>query len=112
MRARSCIFYRLLTIARRRFAISLGAVTTHPPEAFRLSVIQELKQFIMKGNLVTLAIAFIIGAVFADLVKAFIADLITPIIALIIGKPDFSGMHLYINFRHFMLDDFIHLIMH
>ena len=50
-----------------------------------MSIIQEFKKFILRGNLVELAVAFIIGAVFAALVKAFIADLITPIIALIFG---------------------------
>jgi large conductance mechanosensitive channel len=72
-----------------------------------MSMVQEFKAFIMKGNLVTLAVAFIIGAVFAALVKAFIADLITPIIALIIGKPDFSELHFTINSSQFLYGDFI-----
>jgi large conductance mechanosensitive channel len=72
-----------------------------------MSIVQEFKAFIMKGNLVTLAVAFIIGAVFAALVKAFIADLITPIIALIVGKPDFSALHFTINSSQFLYGDFI-----
>jgi large conductance mechanosensitive channel len=70
-------------------------------------MVQEFKKFIMRGNLVELAIAFIMGAVFANLVKAFIADLITPIIALIIGKPNFEDLSFTINSSHFLYGDFI-----
>jgi large conductance mechanosensitive channel len=72
-----------------------------------MSVVQEFKKFIMRGNLVELAVAFIIGAVFAALVKAFIADLITPIIALIFGQPDFSSLSFTINSSHFAYGDFL-----
>ncbi len=75
-----------------------------------MSIIQEFKTFIMRGNLVELAIAFIIGAVFAALVKAFIADLITPIIALIVGKPNFANLHFTINHSQFMYGDFINYL--
>jgi large conductance mechanosensitive channel len=87
----------------------LGAQITNdfPGRRSPLSIIQDFKKFIMKGNLVELAVAFIIGAVFAALVKAFIADLITPIIALIFGKPDFGALTFTINSSHFLYGDFI-----
>lgn len=72
-----------------------------------MSLVQEFKRFIMRGNLVELAIAFIIGAVFANLIKAFIADLVTPIIALIVGKPNFENLSFTINSSHFLYGDFI-----
>jgi large conductance mechanosensitive channel len=72
-----------------------------------MSIVQDFKKFIMKGNLVELAVAFIIGAVFAALVKSFIADLITPIIALILGKPDFAQLTFTINHSQFFYGDFI-----
>jgi large conductance mechanosensitive channel len=75
-----------------------------------MSLVQEFKAFIMKGNLVVLAIAFIMGAVFAALVKAFIADLITPIIALIVGKPNFEDLTFTINSSHFLYGDFINYL--
>jgi large conductance mechanosensitive channel len=59
------------------------------------------------GQLVELAVAFIIGVVFSALVKAFIADLITPIIAMIFGKPDFSTLSFTINGSHFAYGDFL-----
>jgi large conductance mechanosensitive channel len=75
-----------------------------------MSIVQEFKKWIMRGNLVELAIAFIIGAVFANLVKAFIGDLITPIIALIVGKPNFEDLSFTINSSHFLYGDFINYL--
>ena len=72
-----------------------------------MTVLKEFKQFLMRGNLVELATAFVIGAVFADLVKAFIADLITPIIAMIIGKPNFGSLTFTINSSVFAYGDFL-----
>jgi large conductance mechanosensitive channel len=71
------------------------------------SLIEDFKKFLVKGNLVTLAVAFVMGVVFAALTKAFIADLITPIIALIFGKPDFGGLTFTINHSKFLYGDFI-----
>ena len=75
-----------------------------------VSIVQEFKKFIMRGNLVELAIAFIMAAVFANLVKAFVSDLITPIIALIIGKPNFADLVFTINASHFRYGDFINYL--
>jgi large conductance mechanosensitive channel len=72
-----------------------------------MAVMADFKKFLMRGNLVELAVAFVIGAVFAALVKAFIADLITPIIALIFGKPNFGALSFTINGSHFLYGDFI-----
>src|SRR5580658_369313 len=71
------------------------------------SMLSDFKKFLVKGNLVTLAVAFVMATVFALLVKAFIADLITPIIALIFGKPDFGALSFTINSSHFLYGDFI-----
>jgi large conductance mechanosensitive channel len=51
----------------------------------------------MKGNIVSLAVAFVIGVAFAALVNSLVNDLIMPIIAMIIGKPDFSDLTFTIN---------------
>jgi large conductance mechanosensitive channel len=71
---------------------------------------EEFKDFLIKGNLVALAVAFVMGVVFAALVKAFIADLITPIIALIFGKPNFANLSFTINSSHFLYGDFINYL--
>ena len=75
-----------------------------------MTLVQDFKKFLIKGNLVTLAVAFVMGAVFAALVKAFIADLITPIIALIFGKPNFGALSFTINGSHFLYGDFINYL--
>jgi large conductance mechanosensitive channel len=75
-----------------------------------MSAMADFKKFLMRGNLVELAVAFIIGALFAALVKAFIADLITPIIALIVGKPNFGALSFEINSSHFAYGDFINAL--
>jgi len=72
-----------------------------------MSVLADFKKFLLRGNLVELAVAFVIGVVFAALLKAFIADLITPIIALIFGQPDFSALSFTINSSHFRYGDFL-----
>jgi large conductance mechanosensitive channel len=74
------------------------------------ALVEDFKKFLVKGNLVTLAVAFVMGIVFAALMKAFIADLITPIIALIFGKPNFGALSFTINSSHFLYGDFVNAI--
>jgi large conductance mechanosensitive channel len=74
------------------------------------SLLTDFRNFLLKGNLITLAVAFVFGTIFAGLVKAFIADLITPIIALIFGQPNFESLSFTINSSHFMYGDFINWV--
>jgi len=74
------------------------------------SILEEFKAFIMRGNLIELAVAFVLGLAFAALVTAFVADLITPIIAAIFGKPDFSDLDFTINGSRFAYGDFINAL--
>src|SRR5262249_35987492 len=55
------------------------------------------RQFIMRGNVMDLAVAVVIGAAFTGVVNAFVTNIITPLIAAIVGKPDFSALTLTIN---------------
>jgi large conductance mechanosensitive channel len=57
-------------------------------------LVNEFKIFIAKGNVVDLAVGIIIGAAFGDIVKSMVKDVITPLIGLVGGKPDFSSIHL------------------
>ena len=75
-----------------------------------MSLLGEFKKFLFRGNVVDLAVAIVVGTAFAALVKALVADLLTPIIALIIGKPNFSGLSLTINSSHFLYGDFINYL--
>src|ERR1051325_3612619 len=65
------------------------------------------KKFLMRGNLVDLAVAVVIGAAFGALVNSLVKDLITPLIAAIGGKPNFSSLYFTVNGSKFMYGDFI-----
>ena len=56
------------------------------------SLLKEFRQFIMRRNVVDLAVAVVIGTAFGAVVAAFVADIITPLIAAIFGQPDFSSL--------------------
>jgi len=60
-------------------------------------MIKDFRDFLMRGNLVELAVAFVLGLAFAALITSFVNDLIMPIVAMIVGKPDFSNLTFTIN---------------
>jgi len=68
------------------------------------------KQFIFRGNVLDLAVAVVIGAAFGAVVTALVKDLITPLIAAIVGKPDFSAIQFEINGSKFPVGDFINAL--
>jgi len=70
-------------------------------------MLSGFKQFILRGNVVDLAVGVVIGAAFGAVVTAFTKDLLTPLIAAIVGKPDFSAIHFVINGTLFPIGDFI-----
>jgi large conductance mechanosensitive channel len=67
----------------------------------------EFKDFLTRGNIVDLAVAFVIGVAFAAVIDSLVNDLIMPIIAMIIGKPDFSELTFTINDAVFRYGAFI-----
>ncbi len=66
-----------------------------------------LKQFLLRGNVVDLAVGVVIGAAFGAVVTEFTKDLLTPLIAAIVGKPDFSKIHFEINGSTFLVGNFV-----
>ena len=60
-------------------------------------MVKEFRDFLLRGNLVELAVALVIGLAFAALVSAFVEGLIMPIVAMIFGEPDFSQLFFTIN---------------
>jgi large conductance mechanosensitive channel len=60
-------------------------------------MIKEFRDFLLRGNLVELAVAFVMGLAFAAVVTSFVNDLIMPIVAMVIGKPDFSDLTFTLN---------------
>ena len=73
-------------------------------------MLAEFKAFLMRGNVVDLAVAVVIGAAFGLVVQAFVADIITPIVAAIFGKPDFSSLTFTINGSVFRYGDFLNAL--
>ena len=74
------------------------------------NLLNDFKAFIMRGNVVDLAIAVVIGAAFGAVVTALVNDLITPLIAAIGGQPDFSAIKFTVNHSQFKIGDFINAI--
>ena len=68
---------------------------------------KDFKEFLLRGNLVDMAVGIVIGLAFAAVVTAFVADLITPLIAAIGGKPDFNDLAFTINGSRFAYGAFI-----
>lgn len=73
-------------------------------------MLRDFKAFLLRGNVVDLAVAVVVGAAFGAVVTSLVRDLLTPIIALIIGKPDFSSLSFTINSSHFRYGDFINYL--
>src|SRR5262245_59062348 len=71
------------------------------------AMLKEFRDFLTRGNIVALAVAFVIGVAFAAVVNSLVNDLIMPIIAMIIGKPDFSDLTFTINDAVFRYGAFI-----
>jgi large conductance mechanosensitive channel len=68
------------------------------------------KQFLLRGNVVDLAVGVVVGAAFGGVVTAFTKDLLTPLIAAIAGKPDFSAIQFTVNGSKFLLGDFVNAV--
>jgi large conductance mechanosensitive channel len=60
-------------------------------------MLKGFRDFILRGNVLDLAVAVIIGAAFTSIVNSLVKDLITPLIAAVVGKPDFSALTLNVN---------------
>jgi large conductance mechanosensitive channel len=73
-------------------------------------MLKEFRDFVLRGNVVDLAVAVVIGAAFGALVTALVADFITPLIAAIGGQPDFSGLTFTINGSVFRYGHFLNAV--
>jgi large conductance mechanosensitive channel len=73
-------------------------------------MLKEFKQFLLRGNVVDLAVGVVIGASFGTIVTALVSDLITPLISAIVKMPDLSGLSFTVNGGVFMYGHFINSI--
>jgi large conductance mechanosensitive channel len=73
--------------------------------------VRGFRQFLFRGNLIDLAVAVVIGLAFNMVVQALIADIITPLIAAIGGKPNFASLSFTVNKSHFLYGTFINAVL-
>lgn len=73
-------------------------------------LVAEFKEFLFRGNVVDLAVAVVVGVAFQAVVTSLVKDLITPIVAAIFGKPDFSRLAFTIHKSRFLYGDFINAV--
>jgi large conductance mechanosensitive channel len=92
----------------RDFHISLGYASM---QARGNSMLSGFKQFLLRGNVIDLAVAVVIGAAFGAVVSALVKDLLTPLIAALLGKPDFSRISFTVNGSTFAIGDFLNVVL-
>ncbi|MBV8904083.1 MAG: large conductance mechanosensitive channel protein MscL [Acidobacteriia bacterium] len=73
-------------------------------------MLKGFREFMLRGNVVDLAVAVVIGAAFGAVVTALVKDLITPLIAAIGGKPDFAALIFTVNNSKFLYGDFLNAV--
>ncbi len=73
-------------------------------------MLKGFKQFLLKGNVVDLAVAVVMGAAFGAVVAAFVKDLLTPLIAALVGKPNFETLKVTVGASEFLYGDFLNAL--
>jgi large conductance mechanosensitive channel len=73
-------------------------------------MMKGFKQFLLRGNVVDLAVGVVIGAAFGAVVTSLVKDLLTPLIAAVVQKPDFSGFYFAVNNAKFLYGDFFNAV--
>jgi large conductance mechanosensitive channel len=68
------------------------------------------RTFLLRGNVIDLAVGFVIGVAFSTVVTAFVKDLVTPLIAALFGKPDFGSLSFTVNSSRFLFGDFLNAV--
>src|ERR1700748_2926118 len=91
--------------SRTRIAKSSWLIRYEEDDMFK-----GFRDFVLRGNVVDLAVGVVIGAAFGTVVTAFVKDLLTPIIAALVKKPDFSGLAFELNGSKFQYGDFINAV--
>jgi large conductance mechanosensitive channel len=73
-------------------------------------MLKEFREFLLRGNVIDLAVAVVIGAAFGAVITSFVEDLLTPLIAAIGGEPDFGNLTFTINGSRFNYGEFINAV--
>jgi large conductance mechanosensitive channel len=73
-------------------------------------MLRGFKEFVLRGNVIDLAVAVVIGGAFGTLVTALVKDILTPLIGAIVGQPDFSAFTITVNGSTFLIGDFLNAV--
>lgn len=73
-------------------------------------MLDEFKKFVLKGNVLDLAVAVVMGAAFGAVVSSLVKDVLTPLVAAIVGQPDFSGLTLLIGESQILYGSFLNTV--
>ena len=73
-------------------------------------MLRGFKEFVLRGNVIELAVAVVIGAAFGAVVASLVKDLLTPLIAAIVGKPDFSALGVTIHGSRLLIGNFLNAL--
>src|SRR5262249_13642766 len=92
---------------RQRRARRQAGGEHHRGAGHPVMMLDGFKKFILRGNVVDMAVGEVIGAAFATVVSAFTKDLLTPLIAAVVGRPDFSALAFTLNGSTFAIGDFV-----
>jgi large conductance mechanosensitive channel len=74
-------------------------------------MLSDFKRFVLRGNVVDLAVAVVVGVAFTALITAFVADLVTPLVAAIFGKPDFGALAFKLHGSTFKYGSFLNALL-
>jgi large conductance mechanosensitive channel len=94
----------------QRMAIRRDVFTIGDISPGIVTVLLDFKKFLLRGNVIDLAVAVVVGVAFNAVVNAAVKDLITPLIAAIFGKQDFSALTFTIHDSKFLYGDFINVV--
>src|SRR4026207_898958 len=89
--------WRLRGTRPRRREVGMRQEYPRPSTHQEAHMLKEFRDFLLRGNIVELAIAFVLGVAFGALITSFVDNLLMPVVAMIIGKPDFRDLTFTIN---------------
>ena len=75
-----------------------------------MNLVRDFKQFLLRGNVVEVAVAIVVGSAFVAVINALVRDILTPIVAAIVGRPDFSQLNFTIHNSRFLYGDLLNFV--
>src|SRR4051812_50062411 len=73
-------------------------------------MLKEFREFILRGNVIDLAVAVVIGTAFTAMVNALVKNIVTPLITMVVGEPSFGGLKFTINGSQFRYGEFLNAL--